>query len=125
MRMTASPSVSQLRAVVRIESVRKWFDPQYCRDKARWVLDKFNGDFELLDWAAHLTELALVVQPGSHAARLLKARAQRLRGELMNPLPRQAERRGRGRAARVVDAADRAGLRLAHGALFECEGSGR
>jgi tetratricopeptide (TPR) repeat protein len=66
----------------RLESVRKWFDPQYCRDKARWVLEKFNGDFELLDWASHLTELALVAQPGSHAARLLKARIHRLRGEI-------------------------------------------
>jgi tetratricopeptide (TPR) repeat protein len=66
----------------RLESVRKWFDPQYCRDKARWVIEKFNGDFELLDWASHLTELALVAQPGSHAARLLKARIHRLRGEI-------------------------------------------
>jgi tetratricopeptide (TPR) repeat protein len=66
----------------RLESVRKWFDPQYCRDKARWILEKFTGDFELLDWAAHLTELALVTQPGSHAARLLKARVRRLRGEI-------------------------------------------
>jgi tetratricopeptide (TPR) repeat protein len=66
----------------RLESVRKWFDPQYCRDKARWILEKFTGDLELLDWAAHLTELALVAQPGSHAARLLKARVRRLRGEI-------------------------------------------
>jgi tetratricopeptide (TPR) repeat protein len=66
----------------RLESVKKWFDPQYCRDKARWVLEKFTGDFELLDWASHLTELALVAQPGSHAARLLKARICRLRGEI-------------------------------------------
>ncbi len=65
----------------RIESVRKWFDPQYCRDKARWVLEKGGGDAELLDWAAHLTQLALIAQPGSHAARLLKARVCRLRGE--------------------------------------------
>jgi tetratricopeptide (TPR) repeat protein len=66
----------------RLESVRKWFDPQYCRDKASWILEKFAGDFELLDWAEHLTELALVAQPGSHAARLIKARARRLRGEI-------------------------------------------
>jgi hypothetical protein len=70
----------------RLENVRKWFDPQYCRDKARWVLDKFAGDFELLDWASHLTELALVAQPGSHAARLLKARIHRLRGEIPEAL---------------------------------------
>lgn len=66
----------------RLENVRKWFDPQYCRDKARWVLDKGGGDPELLDWAAHLTQLALVAQPGSHAARLLQARVCRLRGQL-------------------------------------------
>jgi hypothetical protein len=66
----------------RLESVRKWFDPQYCRDKARWVLERGGGDFELLDWASHLTALALVAQPGSHAARLLKARIVRMRGEI-------------------------------------------
>ncbi len=66
----------------RIENVRKWFDPQYCRDKARWVLEKFTGDFELLDWGSHLAELALIAQPGSHAARLLQARVRRLRGEI-------------------------------------------
>jgi hypothetical protein len=66
----------------RLESVRLWFDPQYCRDKARWVLEHFGGDFELLDWGSHLTELALIAQPGSHAARLLKARVRRLRGEI-------------------------------------------
>src|SRR5439155_23496572 len=50
--------------------------------KARWVIANFNGDFELLDWATHLTELALVAQPGSHAARLLKARIHEKRGEI-------------------------------------------
>ena len=64
----------------RMESVRKWFDPQYCRDKARWVLEKGAGNAELLDWADHLTQLALIAQPGSHAARLLQARVCRLRG---------------------------------------------
>ena len=75
-------SITPAELHARLENVKLWFDPQYCRDKARWVLDKFNGDFELLDWASHLTELALVAQPGSHAARLLKARGHRLRGEI-------------------------------------------
>jgi tetratricopeptide (TPR) repeat protein len=66
----------------RIENVRKWFDPQYCRDKATYVLEKAPNDFELLEWALHLTALALVAQPGSHAARFLKARIHRLRGEI-------------------------------------------
>jgi tetratricopeptide (TPR) repeat protein len=66
----------------RLESVNKWFDPEYCKTKAQWIVEKFNGDFELLDWAAHLTELAIVAHPGSIAARLLKARIHRLRGEI-------------------------------------------
>ena len=70
----------------RIENVRKWFDPQYCRDKASWILEKGGGDAELLDWAAHLMQLALIAQPGSHAARLLKARVCRLRGETAEAL---------------------------------------
>ncbi len=66
----------------RYESVQKGFDPQYCRDKATWVLEKWNGDFDLLDWAAHLSALAIVAQPGSLSARLLKARVHRLKGEI-------------------------------------------
>ncbi len=66
----------------RIESVRKWFDPQYCRDKARWILEKHGGDFEMLDWAGHLAELSYVAQPGSLSSHLLKARVRRLRGEI-------------------------------------------
>jgi tetratricopeptide (TPR) repeat protein len=66
----------------RIEGVRKWFDPQYCRDKATWVLENFKGDFELLDWAAHLAELSLVAHPSSLASHLIKARIRRVRGEI-------------------------------------------
>ena len=66
----------------RWESVQKWFDPQYCRDKASWILEKWAGDFELLDWAAHLAALAIVAEPGSLSAKLLKARIHRLRGEI-------------------------------------------
>lgn len=75
-------SITPEELKTRIESVRKWFDPQYCRDKAQWILSKFNGDFDLLDWAAHLAELSYVAQPGSLASHLLKARIRRLRGEI-------------------------------------------
>ena len=47
----------------RWESVQSWFDPQYCKDKARFVIDRFNGDFDTLDWALHLAELAIAAQP--------------------------------------------------------------
>ena len=75
-------SITPAELEARLESVHKWFDPQYCRDKAGWILDNFRGDFEVLDWAAHLLDLALTAQPGSHAARFTKARLHRLRGEI-------------------------------------------
>jgi tetratricopeptide (TPR) repeat protein len=69
---------------VRRESIAKWFDPGYCKQKARWVLEKTQGDLELLDWAAHLVELAQAFEPSSLSARVLRARVQRLRGEIDN-----------------------------------------
>jgi len=65
----------------RLETVRKWFDPDYCMQKARWVLEKMNGDLNLLDWAGHLAELAQAYDGSSLSARVLRARVQRLRGE--------------------------------------------
>ena len=66
----------------RLESVNKWFDPEYCKTKANWILERHGNDPANFDWAAHLAELAIVAQPGSLAARFLKARIHRLRGEL-------------------------------------------
>src|SRR5262249_46819120 len=66
----------------RLDDVRKWFDVDYCIDKARWVLDKQSGDLELLDWADHLVQLAQVARPDSLAVRVLRARLLRRRGEL-------------------------------------------
>lgn len=66
----------------RPEGIPKWFDVDYCLEKARWVLDNFNGDLDLLDWGGHLVELAQTAYPSSHAARFLRARVRRLRGEI-------------------------------------------
>ncbi len=65
----------------RIQEVYKWFDADYCKQKARWILDKQPGDLDLLDWASHLADLAQAYDPDSHAARLLRARILRQRGE--------------------------------------------
>ncbi len=56
-------------------------DVRYCLSKARQVLDHRDADFEALEWAQHLIELAEVVQPGGIAARVLLARAKLRRGE--------------------------------------------
>ncbi len=66
----------------RLEDVRKWFDVNYCMTKARWVLDRGGEDLELLDWADHLVRLALVAQPASLTARVVRARVLRRRGEV-------------------------------------------
>jgi tetratricopeptide (TPR) repeat protein len=66
----------------RLEQVHKWFDVAYCLDKARWVLEKYNGDLDLLDWAGHLTELAHVADPQRLQVKLLQARIRRLRGDI-------------------------------------------
>jgi len=66
----------------RLDSVRKWFDVSYCVTKARTLLDRHASDLDLVDWAAHLAELAQAAQPGSMVARVLRARVRRLRGEI-------------------------------------------
>lgn len=66
----------------RLEQVQKWFDVAYCLEKARWVLERYNGDLELLDWGSHLADLASAASPSSVEAKLLRARYRRLKGEL-------------------------------------------
>jgi tetratricopeptide (TPR) repeat protein len=70
----------QLRA--KLETTGKGFDVDYCLRKARSLLDFKNADLDLVDWAQHLAELAQVVKPDSLAARVLRARALRRRGEI-------------------------------------------
>ena len=65
----------------RWENIRKWFDVSYCLDKARALLDRHANDLDLVDWAAHLAEVAHAAQPASITARVLRARVRRLRGE--------------------------------------------
>jgi tetratricopeptide (TPR) repeat protein len=66
----------------RLEQVRKWFDVAYCIEKARWVLEKYNGDLDLLDWGSHLVDLARAAEPARLEAKLLQGRIRRLRGDI-------------------------------------------
>jgi tetratricopeptide (TPR) repeat protein len=75
-------SVSPEEVRQRWDDVRKWFDVNYCLEKARWILDKQAEDLELLDWAEHLVRLAQVVRSESLAVRVLRARILRRRGEV-------------------------------------------
>jgi hypothetical protein len=65
----------------RLDSIRAGFDVGYCLGQARALLDAKSWDDDTLDWARHLAELVLVVQPADFAAKLLLARARLRRGE--------------------------------------------
>jgi tetratricopeptide (TPR) repeat protein len=66
----------------RYEQVHKWFDVPYCISKTQWVLENYQGDLDLLDWAAHLAALARAAQPAALTPRVLLARIHRLKGEI-------------------------------------------
>ncbi|HTU20332.1 MAG TPA: tetratricopeptide repeat protein, partial [Gemmataceae bacterium] len=65
----------------RIESVRPWFDLDYCQRKARSILDGRYTDVEWLDVAHHLIQLALVVKPELRTLKVLLARVLLRYGE--------------------------------------------
>jgi len=66
----------------RYEQVHKWFDVPYCIAKTQWLLENYNGDLDLLDWAAHLATLARAAHPSALTPRVLLARIHRLKGEI-------------------------------------------
>jgi tetratricopeptide (TPR) repeat protein len=65
----------------RWDSVFKYFDVAYCLQKSQALLKVSGSDFDLLDWAQHLADLALVARPGSQAAKVVRARLRLQRGE--------------------------------------------
>ncbi|MGH7222645.1 MAG: tetratricopeptide repeat protein [Gemmataceae bacterium] len=65
----------------RIESVRPWFDFDYCQRKARSILDGRYTDVEWLDVAHHLIQLALVVMPECRTVKVLLAKVLLRYGE--------------------------------------------
>jgi predicted Zn-dependent protease len=69
----------QIRA--HLESVRPWFDFDYCMRKARSILDGHSTDVEWLDVAHHLIQLALVLRPESLTLQVLLAKVLLRYGE--------------------------------------------
>jgi tetratricopeptide (TPR) repeat protein len=63
------------------ELLKGIFDVGYCIEKATWLLRFPEADQEVIAWAAHLTRLALVMDPLSSGARLQLARALRRQGQ--------------------------------------------
>jgi tetratricopeptide (TPR) repeat protein len=63
------------------EALKQAIDASYCLTKAGQLLNARDLDYELLDWAQHLIELALALKPESIAGRVMLARAKLRRGE--------------------------------------------
>jgi hypothetical protein len=79
-------SIAPEELQARLEEVRGWFDVPYLLTKTRWLLERYKGDLDLLDWASHLADLAQTALPGSIVARFLRARIRRERGEIPEAL---------------------------------------
>lgn len=67
-------------AAVR-DKVTGWFDVDYCVRKAQAVANQQDVDADTLDYGLHLTRLARIVKPDSHAAQLAEARLLLRKGE--------------------------------------------
>lgn len=63
------------------DQIARWFDVGYCVRKATALLNAKTDDPDILDWADHLTRLAQVMKPDSHAVRLARARVLLRRGD--------------------------------------------
>jgi tetratricopeptide (TPR) repeat protein len=88
-------SITPAQVRERRESIHLWFDADYCKEKARWVLQKGDtSDLNLLDWAGHLAELAQAYDGSSISARVLRARVERIRGDTEKTLALLEEVRG-------------------------------
>jgi tetratricopeptide (TPR) repeat protein len=74
-------SVMPEQIQAHIESVRPWFDFDYCTRKARSILDGRHTDVEWLDVAHHLIQLALVVMPECRTVKVLLAKVLLRYGE--------------------------------------------
>lgn len=74
-------SLSPADVKARWEQIYRWFDTDYCMTKVKKVLEKYDGNLDLLDWASHLANLALIAKPKDLTPRVLKARLHRLKGE--------------------------------------------
>lgn len=63
------------------ETQRSAVNVDYCLTKARQIIDHRDSDLDSVDWATHLLQLVLVLQPQNLSARVLLARTHLRRGE--------------------------------------------
>jgi tetratricopeptide (TPR) repeat protein len=74
-----SVEVDRLRAAK--DRVSGFFDVGYCVKKAMSILNSKSDDLELIEWAAHLSALATVMQPNANGVRLVRARCLLRKGD--------------------------------------------
>jgi tetratricopeptide (TPR) repeat protein len=65
----------------RADEVRGHFDVKYCFRKAKQLLDSNSTELDVLDWATHLSKVALVMEPKNLVANVQMGRCNLRRGE--------------------------------------------
>jgi hypothetical protein len=74
-------SVDPVKLAELKDKVGGYFDVAYCVRKAMSILNAKSDDPDMIDWAAHLSRLAEVMQPESNGVRLVRARCLLRKGE--------------------------------------------
>jgi tetratricopeptide (TPR) repeat protein len=74
-------SVDPAELKAKADEVRGHFDVKYCVRKGKALLDSNNQELDVLDWATHLSKLALVMDPKNLMANVQMARCHLRRGE--------------------------------------------
>jgi tetratricopeptide (TPR) repeat protein len=111
-------SVTPDEVKARWDNIRLWFDVDYCLTKARSVLEQKTVDLDLLDWGNHLADLAQAAKPDSLAAKVVRARIKRQRGEISEGITLLEEVRA-GKPEKFASGDDEEAWYLAHRLLGE------
>lgn len=74
-------SVDPAELKPKADVVRGYFDVKYCVKKAKALLDSNSPELDVLDWASHLCQVALVMEPKNLVALVQMARCHLRRGE--------------------------------------------
>ena len=74
-------SVTEEKLLSVRDKVASYFDTSYCVKKAMSLLNATTDDQEMIDWATHLSKLAMIMKPTENGVRLIQARCLLRKGD--------------------------------------------
>ena len=74
-------SVTEEKLLSVRDKVASYFDTLYCVKKAMSLLNATTDDQEMIDWATHLSKLAMIMKPTENGVRLIQARCLLRKGD--------------------------------------------